>query len=280
VAEPQHKLGFFARFIKPSPASDPCHIQRGSYLGLTPKTNVTALLPRKIAFTLAEVLITLGIIGVVAAMTIPGVIKNYEKQVTISKLKKVYSCLNQMISRSYADNGPVTSFLKSGETLTATSTEQFFKTYVLTYFDEPKVANNRFYKTTNDYVYKRIDNRTYQESIFTNYGAGRILFKTKDGVIYYMTNLQWDNSSGKQVATNSSEIKILVDINGINEPNMLGKDVFKFSISLNSNKVVPACYNKSEAYINSDCNSNGGSGGCCADRIMRAGWEIKGNYPW
>lgn len=46
-----------------------------------------------LAFTLAEVLITLGIIGVVAAMTLPTLINNYRKQETIAKLKKVYSVL-------------------------------------------------------------------------------------------------------------------------------------------------------------------------------------------
>ena len=36
---------------------------------------------KKLAFTLAEVLITLGIIGVVAALTLPALISNYKKQV-------------------------------------------------------------------------------------------------------------------------------------------------------------------------------------------------------
>ena len=45
------------------------------------------------AFTLAEVLITLGVIGVVAAMTMPTVIKKYQEQVTVNKVKKIYSTL-------------------------------------------------------------------------------------------------------------------------------------------------------------------------------------------
>ena len=48
---------------------------------------------RKRAFTLAEVLITLGIIGVVAALTIPTLISNYQKKVTVAKLKYAYSVL-------------------------------------------------------------------------------------------------------------------------------------------------------------------------------------------
>ena len=49
----------------------------------------------KFGFTLAEVLITLGIIGVVAALTLPSLVTNYQKQVTVNKLKKFYNGLEQ-----------------------------------------------------------------------------------------------------------------------------------------------------------------------------------------
>ena len=52
---------------------------------------------RKIAFTLAEVLITLGIIGVVAAMTLPTVINNVHHKELETALKKQYSTLSQAI---------------------------------------------------------------------------------------------------------------------------------------------------------------------------------------
>lgn len=51
---------------------------------------------RERAFTLAEVLITLGIIGVVAALTLPTLINNYEKKVTVTKLKHFSSVMQQM----------------------------------------------------------------------------------------------------------------------------------------------------------------------------------------
>ena len=60
---------------------------------------------RKIAFTLAEVLITLGIIGVVAAMTLPSVISNYRKTTVEVKLKRFYSVFNSALKRSEVDNG-------------------------------------------------------------------------------------------------------------------------------------------------------------------------------
>jgi prepilin-type N-terminal cleavage/methylation domain-containing protein len=66
----------------------------------------------KHAFTLAEVLITLGIIGVVAALTLPSLISNHRKNVTLTRLKKVYSVMNQAIAQSIAENGDYTDWVK------------------------------------------------------------------------------------------------------------------------------------------------------------------------
>ena len=60
---------------------------------------------KKAAFTLAEVLITLGIIGIVAAMTIPTLISNYQEKQTVSKLQKVYATLKNALEMAKVDNG-------------------------------------------------------------------------------------------------------------------------------------------------------------------------------
>ncbi|MFQ8625632.1 MAG: prepilin-type N-terminal cleavage/methylation domain-containing protein [Candidatus Gastranaerophilaceae bacterium] len=65
-------------------------------------------------FTLAEVLITLGIIGIVAAMTMPALIANSKKTEYSSKLKKFYSVMNQAILMSEQDNGEAGEWLKEG----------------------------------------------------------------------------------------------------------------------------------------------------------------------
>ena len=57
------------------------------------------------AFTLAEVLITLGIIGVVAAMTLPTLIESHNRQVVETRLEKFYSTINQAIVRAEVDFG-------------------------------------------------------------------------------------------------------------------------------------------------------------------------------
>jgi len=57
------------------------------------------------AFTLAEVLITLGIIGVVAAMTMPVLIQNHRKSVVETRLSKFYSSINQALKLAENDYG-------------------------------------------------------------------------------------------------------------------------------------------------------------------------------
>lgn len=59
----------------------------------------------KNAFTLAEVLITLGIIGIVASLTLPGLIQNNSKTTVEAKLKKFYTNINQAIMLSEAKYG-------------------------------------------------------------------------------------------------------------------------------------------------------------------------------
>ena len=67
-------------------------------------------------FTLAEVLITLGIIGVVASLTMPTLLANQRKKVAETRLAKFYSTMNQAIILSETDNGPKEYWIKMGET--------------------------------------------------------------------------------------------------------------------------------------------------------------------
>ena len=62
---------------------------------------------KKLGFTLAEVLITLGIIGIVAAMTIPTLIAKYQERQTVSQLTKVYSTLASAYQMMQAEYGTV-----------------------------------------------------------------------------------------------------------------------------------------------------------------------------
>ena len=57
------------------------------------------------AFTLAEVLVTLGIIGVVAAITMPTLIDNHQKKVAATRLEKFYSMMSQAVYQWVGDTG-------------------------------------------------------------------------------------------------------------------------------------------------------------------------------
>ena len=62
---------------------------------------------KRVAFTLAEVLITLGIIGVVAAFTLPSVIAKYQEKVWTTSYLRVYSLLENAYRSAIYENGTV-----------------------------------------------------------------------------------------------------------------------------------------------------------------------------
>ena len=99
----------------------------------------------KSAFTLAEVLITLIIIGIVAALTIPTAINHYRKQQTASKLKKFYSTFGQAISRSVTDNGYYSTCDLTGSE-DSQRTIDFVNKYVFPYL---QIVKNAYRHQTN-----------------------------------------------------------------------------------------------------------------------------------
>ncbi len=102
---------------------------------------------KKVAFTLAEVLITLGIIGIVAAMTMPTLIQKHRKSVVETSLKKFYTTVNQAINLSIVENGE-TKYWKFPPANTPADIEQFydkyFKKYIKAVKTEQYSANNAF----------------------------------------------------------------------------------------------------------------------------------------
>lgn len=58
-------------------------------------------------FTLAEVLVTLGIIGVVSAMTVPSLMQNYQRKSYVTQLNKVYNLLSQALMSYQNDKNAV-----------------------------------------------------------------------------------------------------------------------------------------------------------------------------
>jgi len=88
-------------------------------------------------FTLAEVLITLGIIGVVAAMTLPSLIGKTNKRETSARLKKFNSMMYQVVMLSEQENGPAETW--SSET-NDTDIEAYFAKYLAPYMKYTKTS--------------------------------------------------------------------------------------------------------------------------------------------
>lgn len=67
------------------------------------------------AFTLAEVLITLGIIGIVASLTLPAIIQKQNEKATVTALKKFYSSISQAYLFAKNEYGSVNEWYSYSE---------------------------------------------------------------------------------------------------------------------------------------------------------------------
>lgn len=103
---------------------------------------------KSVAFTLAEVLITLGIIGVVAAMTIPVLIQKHNNMVVETRLKKIYTVMNQAILLSETENGPKEEWDFSDNNFW----DKYFAPHVKVVKDEIISCNNDRYKCRTLYL--------------------------------------------------------------------------------------------------------------------------------
>ena len=109
------------------------------------KLREMSILSRKSAFTLAEVLITLGIIGIVAAMTLPVLIQRNNNKITEARLKKFYSEINQAVSLAEVEFGDKEYWFVNYTT--PEEVEKWFMTYIgknLQILHTDKDAWNRF----------------------------------------------------------------------------------------------------------------------------------------
>ena len=226
-------------------------------------------------------LITLGIIGIVAAMTLPALINKHEKLTTATKLKKSYSVLAQSLKMSEVSNGSLDYW---DYTLTAS---EFLQRYLANYI----LISNRTVTETG-IRYRYLNGEACQESFCVRDSYTVFL---SDGTSLIVSAFQ--NFSNGRV--------IMVDLNGVKEPNMLGKDVFVYAIikkyglspfgykdfgysAPTEGENNPYSYNQVFGEYNRDiltgqqkyaCNKNS-RGVWCSALILMDGWEIKDDYPW
>ena len=163
---------------------------------------------RRVAFTLAEVLITLGIIGVVAALTLPSVITNYQTKQRITQLKKVYNTLSQAYEMGVAENGGNRDIGTWGNVILHRSSNPDYVATLMQYTKPIHACSPKDDDCVNkDYVAKNLgfDQGTY------------LVYILEDGVII---------GRGDENTPDYGIIK--VDINGTKSPNKKGEDIFLF----------------------------------------------------
>ena len=179
-------------------------------------------------FTLAEVLITLVIIGVIAAMTIPTLMNNTNEQELIVATKKAYSVFSQVYQRMFADNGEIYPQTLGSSNAEATKSlgDMFAK-----YLNTQKVcgqANGDCWSSQNGGVYKYFDGRDWYNWNGSNqWYVMRLNDGMSVGVYGYFQYFEAGNSELLKYIFG----QIFVDVNGDKGPNTLGKDVFTFRIS-------------------------------------------------
>lgn len=102
-------------------------------------------------FTLAEVLITIGIIGIVAAMTFPILIKKHRKTVIETSLKRFYTVTNQAVLLSTADNGEI-QYWEFAAADTPEEVEKFYNKYFNKYLKTHNAGIDDFKDSTTRFA--------------------------------------------------------------------------------------------------------------------------------
>lgn len=184
----------------------------------------------KKAFTLAEVLITLAVIGIVAAVSIPVVTAKYKERATVVALKKFYSSISNAYALAVAENGTPDEWGFEAE-----------NTLPLVEKIAPFLAINKIC-TTGDICREDEDKIAYvsdenikQSGLFNPSFGGRAGAVLNDGMIFGAFNFSAPGcekalGTGKYLENVCGEY--YVDINGTDKPNRFGVDVFVFDITL------------------------------------------------
>ena len=178
-----------------------------------------SLLSRLAAFTLAEVLITLGIIGVVAAMTMPSLITAKQEKATISTIKKNYSIFANALLMAQNDNGELYTWgiTKDADGLNLVSSN--LKPY-LKIIEDCGVGEKSDCAPGDNGKFKDLAGNKRNESFSSD---DYYTFRLNDGtaVALRITN------ACNNLDTNC--VEFYIDTNGKKYPNTLGKDIFYFA---------------------------------------------------
>ncbi len=227
-----------------------------------------------LGFTLAEVLVTLAIIGVVAAMTVPTLMQNYQRKSYVTQLHKVYSELQQAFLQFKNDKNAL-NLAEAGLANQATANE-FMKTYFKTVnvcakLEEPCVYNGK---------YKNINGTTLSNSWWSDVNCVVLA----SGASICIEKFHADKIGNVRYG------HIFIDINGLQGPNVAGRDAFAVVYyedgTIDEEGIAPVCNDKKECSMPANasdlreqkfakCQSDTIFKGCFG-KILNDNWEM--NY--
>ena len=228
-------------------------------------------------FTLAEVLITLGIIGIVAVLTIPAVMKNYRNRLYTTQLEKAYAQITDA-AKAIMQDEHVDNFYETKVVGTCTRKGDDKKNCE----NGPEYFLNNYFKT----VKKNCATGDADELCVA--GSSTSSYKYIDGsnaggisTNYYCVQL----ASGAAICANNTIAKctsVIVDVNGQAEPNIVGRDVFSMDIHKNGtiSDYDSGCGDNNIGCAANRCNEGGRTGvlssACgCLNAVIQAGWKMK-----
>ena len=215
----------------------------------------------KKGFTLAEVLLTLGIIGVVSALTIPTFVRNHQKQVFVTQLKKVYSELAQAADSAIVENNAISLTETKFNGNNSNATKEFFNSYL-------KIVKTCTDDKTPCFAesYKYIDGTEFDD--FEPASDEKPCFVIADGASICTKWKGWYDFDPSDKTF--SPTQLYIDVNGAQGPNIVGRDLFYAEIYPDG-KVSESYYNdKSEFCLDTEVSYGVG----CLSKIINDGWKM------
>lgn len=236
-------------------------------------------------------MITLGIIGVISALTLPMLIAKYQKVVALNQLKKSYAQVNELLKMAEAQYGPISEWSEWSvdKRWYQKDTKKVVREYLAplvkgeAYDNYDDGATNYFNKfmcfkpgvSPVNYAVKQGNTETqylHMNNAFLGLlrNSNPYSMKLVDG-----SCIGFDGADGDYFIVN-----VYIDINGDKKPNIAGKDLFRFQFAKDT-KLVPVGFNLSDNELKNVCTSGSfGTSDQCAAKIIRDGWQIKNDYPW
>ena len=219
-------------------------------------------LKKQAAFTLAEVLITLGIIGVVAAMTMPVLIQNHREKVTVTQLKKTYSVLSQAMLMAVNENGTADMWDAYQSENDGDSEESVTRFTPVNLVKQLKVAKDCGFTSNGCFPaaeYKALNGAAERD--FENLSRYYKIVLS-DGTMLALEGYEPQKDVFDGVEDRAYG-EIWVDTNGKKFPNKVGKDLFLFLYK--KDRILPYGYNNTDKPLSSTGCSTAGTGyGCTA----------------